>query len=100
MKKVLITGWNKWIWLATTKLFLEKWFRVLVLARDFSHFKLEDNNLEKIEFDLKNIDKIWELCKKICNYLKICKTRRNSKNFLFSVSRGTKIYKLNLHWCE
>jgi len=65
MKKVLITGWNKWIGLATTKLFLEKWFKVLVLARDFSEFKIENENLEKIEFDLKNTDKILELCDKI-----------------------------------
>jgi len=52
MKKVLITGWNKWIGLATTELFLEKWFKVIILARDFSNFKIENNNLEKIEFVL------------------------------------------------
>ena len=65
MKKVLITGWNKWIGLATTKLFLEKWFRVIILARDFSDFKIKNDNLEKIEFDLKNTSKILELCNKI-----------------------------------
>lgn len=65
MKKVLITGWNKWIGLATTILFLEKWFKVIVLSRDFSNFKIEDNNLEKIKFDLKNVDKISKICDEI-----------------------------------
>jgi len=65
MKKVLITGWNKWIGLATTELFLEKWFKVIVLARDFSNFKIENNNLEKIEFDLKNTSKISDICEEI-----------------------------------
>ncbi len=65
MKKVLITGWNKGIGLATTKLFLEKWFEVIILARDFSDLKIENNNLEKIKFDLKNIEKISEICEKI-----------------------------------
>jgi len=35
------------------------------LARDFSDFKIKNDNLEKIEFDLKNTSKILELCNKI-----------------------------------
>lgn len=65
MKKVLITWWNKGIGLETTKLFLEKWFEVVVLGRDFSNFKLENKNLSTIEFDLVNVEKIKDLYHKI-----------------------------------
>lgn len=65
MKKVLITGWNKWIWFATTQLFLEKWFYVIVLARDFSEFTIENKKIERIEFNLNNVWDISELCSNI-----------------------------------
>lgn len=65
MKKVLITGGNKGIGLATTKLFLGNNFHVIVVARDFTDFKLENQNLEKVKFDLRENGKIKDLVKQI-----------------------------------
>jgi len=65
MKTVLITGGNKGIGLATTKKFLNNGFRVIVLARDFSDFKLKHKNLSQIKFDLNNYQEIPKLVKKI-----------------------------------
>ncbi len=63
MKKVLITGWNKWIGLATTELFLEKGFEVVIVARDFSNFTPDDKNIQTISFDLSQVEKIDEIYK-------------------------------------
>ncbi len=65
MKKVLITGGNKGIGLATTKKFLANSYEVIVVARDFSTLKIKHQNLKLIEFDLKNHIKIVELANKI-----------------------------------
>lgn len=65
MKTVVITGGNKGIGLATTKLFLEKGFQVIIVARDFSSFTLKDNNIKQIEFDLRNYKKIPQLVETI-----------------------------------
>lgn len=65
MKTVLITGGNKGIGLTTTKIFLDKGFHVIVVARDFSSFPLKNNNLQKITFDLSAYEKIPQLVEKI-----------------------------------
>ena len=65
MKKVLITGGNKGIGLATTKKFLKNGFFVFVVARDFSSFKLKHKNLKTIEFDLTNNTEIPSFAQKI-----------------------------------
>lgn len=62
MKRVLITGGNKGIGLATTKIFLEKGFEVLVLARNLEEV---DSKVNKIEFDLTKYKKIPSLVKTI-----------------------------------
>jgi 3-oxoacyl-[acyl-carrier protein] reductase len=65
-EKVLITGGNKGIGLATTKEFLSKKYQVYVVARDFSKFDLDkERSLEKIEFDLAEIAGIPQLVKDI-----------------------------------
>ncbi|MDS0525643.1 SDR family oxidoreductase [Clostridium sp. SHJSY1] len=65
-KKVLITGGNKGIGLETTRLFLKNNYKVIVVARDFKNFEFNDNNnVEKIEFDVSNIKDIGDLVSKI-----------------------------------
>ena len=65
-EKVLITGGNKGIGLATTKEFLSHGYKVYVVARDFSKFNLDGKEqVEKIEFDLVNVAEIPHLAKKI-----------------------------------
>lgn len=59
--KVLITGGNQGIGLEATKLFY-KTHNVIIIARDFSNFKLK-GNIKKIEFDLRNIHDIPKLVK-------------------------------------
>jgi len=58
MKKVLITGGNKGIGLATSKLFLSKGYKVFVLGKNFKGFQLQHENLEIIEYDLRNLSDI------------------------------------------
>jgi len=63
-KHVLITGGNKGIGLETSRLFLDRGFKVTVIARDFSAMQKSDYcNL--LEFDLQNIEKIRELVSKL-----------------------------------
>lgn len=66
MKKVLITGGNKGIGLETTRLFLENNYKVIVVARDYTNFEFNDNdNVEKIKYDLSNVEGIKDLVAKI-----------------------------------
>lgn len=66
MKKVLITGGNKGIGLETTRLFLENNYKVIVVARDYTNFEFNDNdNVEKIKYDLSNVEGIKDLVDKI-----------------------------------
>ena len=66
MKKVLITGGNKGIGLETTRLFLENKYKVIVVARDYTNFEFNDNdNVEKIKYDLSNVEGIKDLVDKI-----------------------------------
>lgn len=65
-RKVLITGGNKGIGLATTKEFLDQGFKVVVMARDFSKFKFsKDKNVQQFEFDLANLKDIPPVAKEI-----------------------------------
>ncbi len=65
-KKVLITGGNKGIGLETTLLFLGNNYKVIVVARDYKNFEFsENNNVEKIKYDLSNIGGISELVNQI-----------------------------------
>jgi len=65
-KTVLITGGNKGIGLETTRLFLQNNFKVIVIARNYKDFEFkENNNVEKIEYDLSNIIGIKDLVKNI-----------------------------------
>lgn len=65
-KKVLITGGNKGIGLETTRLFLGNNYKVIVVARDYKNFEFsENNNVEKIKYDLSNIGGISELVNQI-----------------------------------
>ena len=65
-KTVLITGGNKGIGLATTELFLNEGYKVIVIGRDFSDFKFDNNkNVEKIQFDISNVSEIPTLVDKL-----------------------------------
>ncbi len=67
MKTVLITGGNKGIGLETTRLFLEKGYRVVVVARDFSDSSLlpDAENIIKKPCDLTDIESIPGLVSEI-----------------------------------
>jgi 3-oxoacyl-[acyl-carrier protein] reductase len=62
-KKVLITGGNKGIGLACTKMFLEIGYGVIVVARDFSNFNIK--KVQTITYDLSDINNIPSLVKEI-----------------------------------
>jgi len=64
MKKVIITGGNKGIGLELTKEFLALNYEVVVIARDFSNFEFKEE-VECIEFDLVEVEKIPELIESI-----------------------------------
>ena len=65
-KNVLITGGNKGIGLESTRIFLDKGYKVIVVARDFKNFEFDDNkNVVKVEYDLSDVDNIKDLANKI-----------------------------------
>ncbi len=49
--KVLITGWNQWIWLSCTQKFVQHWHEVVVLARQAHQWMIHEN-VRNIDFDL------------------------------------------------
>jgi 3-oxoacyl-[acyl-carrier protein] reductase len=63
--RVLVTGGNKGIGLEVTKEFLKRGFQVVVVARDFSNFTIENENLTAIEYDLANVIDLPKLVEKI-----------------------------------
>lgn len=65
MKHILITGGNKGIGLAATKLFLDHTYKVTIIARDFSTFTLKNPGLSTVSFDLTHLDKIPALITKM-----------------------------------
>ena len=62
MSTVLVTGAGRGIGLATARAFLEAGWKVLALDKDFSGFDLTD--VERIEFDLRNLSGIKDLMEK------------------------------------
>lgn len=65
-KTILITGGNKGIGLELTKIFLEKEYKVIVLARDFTNFEFTKHpNIKNISFDLENTEEIPELINRL-----------------------------------
>jgi NAD(P)-dependent dehydrogenase (short-subunit alcohol dehydrogenase family) len=59
MNTALITGAGRGIGLATARAFVKAGWRVIALDKDFSTFDLEE--AERIEFDLRNLDRIPDL---------------------------------------
>jgi len=62
MNTVLVTGAGRGIGLATAKAFAKAGWKVLALDRDFSGFDLKD--VERIEFDLRNLSEISKIATK------------------------------------
>ena len=60
-KTVLITGGNKGIGLSVTEKFSHAGYDVIVVARDFSKFTLNKDNIKIINFDLSNVAEIPDL---------------------------------------
>lgn len=67
MQKVaLVTGGNKGIGLEVTRYLLERNYKVIAVARDFSGFEFAKHaDVEQIEFDLSNVDGIPDLVAKL-----------------------------------
>ena len=66
MAKVVITGGNKGIGLAATKLFLHDNDEVVIIARNFDDFELKSSkNITTIPFDLHNVEEIPKLVEQI-----------------------------------
>ncbi|MFZ5774661.1 MAG: SDR family NAD(P)-dependent oxidoreductase [Thermodesulfobacteriota bacterium] len=64
-KTVLITGGNKGIGLAVTEKFLAAGHAVIVVARDFSTFPLQDPKLTIVQYDLADVAGIPALIKSL-----------------------------------
>ena len=65
-KKILITGGTRGIGFSTAKKFFTNKHRVIVLANDFSNFKLgKRGEIHQINFDLRNVNDIKKLPKQI-----------------------------------
>lgn len=67
MQKVaLVTGGNKGIGLEVTRYLLERNYKVIAVARDFSGFEFAKHaDVKQIEFDLSNVDAIPDLVAKL-----------------------------------
>lgn len=65
-RSVLITGGNKGIGFATTKLFADAGYNVYVMARDFEDFPLKNQtNVEVVAYDLTDVDGIPNLISRL-----------------------------------
>lgn len=62
-KKVLITGGNKGIGLECTKMFKELEYEVIVAARDFSNFTIQ--NVRTIQYDFNDIENLPNFVKEV-----------------------------------
>lgn len=68
MKRVLITGGNKGIGLEITRLFMEKEYQIVIIARNFEDFPYKDNkNIELIPYDLSDTSGLEMLADKVGN---------------------------------
>ena len=98
MEKVLITGGNKGIGLELTKLFVENGYQVIVIARDFKDFKID--SVEKIVYDLSDVNGIEELVHKI-GYVDILINNAGFMNSLdynkYPIERRDKLMNINLY---
>lgn len=65
-RRVLITGGNKGIGLKVTEMFLNNGYEVIVVARDFTNFKFNSNEVvKKVKYDLSNVEGIADLVSKL-----------------------------------
>ncbi|OOM15820.1 SDR family NAD(P)-dependent oxidoreductase [Clostridium saccharobutylicum] len=100
-KKVLITGGNKGIGLECTRLFLENNYKVIVVARDYKNFEFNNNDdVDKIEYDVSNIKGIADLVNKI-GYVDILVNNAGIMNSIpydnYPVEKMNKIMDINLY---
>ena len=100
-KKVLITGGNKGIGLEVTRLFLQNNYKVVVVARDYKNFEFNNNeNVEKIEYDVSNVRGICDLVSKI-GYVDILVNNAGLMNSLpydnYPKEKMNKIMDINLY---
>ncbi|MCC5466797.1 SDR family NAD(P)-dependent oxidoreductase [Pelosinus baikalensis] len=100
-KTVLITGGNKGIGLETTRLFVQNNYKVITIARDYNNFEFNKNdNVEKIEYDVSNVNGIKDLVSKI-GHVDIFVNNAGIMNSIpydnYSEENRDKIMKINLY---
>ena len=101
IKKVLITGGNKGIGLEVTRLFVQNNYKVIVVARDYKNFEFNNNeNVEKIEYDVSNVRGICDLVSKI-GYVDILVNNAGIMNSIpydnYPEEKMNKIMNINLY---
>lgn len=100
-KKVLIIGGNKGIGLECICLFLENNYKVIVVVRDYKNFEFNNNDdVDKIEYDVFNIKGIVDLVNKI-GCVDILVNNVGIMNFIFYdnylVEKMNKIMDINFY---
>jgi NAD(P)-dependent dehydrogenase (short-subunit alcohol dehydrogenase family) len=100
-KTVLVTGGNKGIGLETTRLFVQNNYKVIIVARDYKNFEFNENdNVEKINYDVSNINGIKDLVRKI-GHVDIFVNNAGIMNSIaydnYSEDNIDKIMKINLY---